>query len=1231
MTILPALPFRINYSPADSPLVSFYIPALKASVRYDRMAGFFSSSALAVAAEGVAHLIQNGGRMRLLVGADLSEEDVNAIQSGYDLRDRVSERLLDHFADPQDALMQQRFEVLAWMIANGTLEIKVVLPLDAKGTPLAASQCQEYFHAKGGVFEDAEGNQIAFTGSINESETAWLKNFETFMVYFSWDETKKYLAQIRIDFEQLWAGKTPDWIALDIPQAVKDRLLRYRPPRQPDRDPLEAGEEIREEPPQPTFGQEQRERVIFQFLRDAPHLVHAAGLGAATSAVSPWPHQTRVADSVIRRFPERVLLCNEVGLGKTIEAGLVLRQLVLTGRIKTCLILAPKSVVRQWQEELYEKFALRVPIYDGSRYWDLHDRPLPDPGGNPWTAFPILIAGSQLAKRKDRRDQLTSCAGWDLLLVDEAHHARRKDFKDRSSYRPNQLLSLIQDLSEREKFSGLILMTATPMQVHPLEVWDLLKLLGMGARWGADEENFLQFFAELQKSFDQIDWDFIFDMVADELNTGGTVDTDFSREAQTKLGPVKWDTLKELPYQKKPRTIVFPLLGSSAQPLIKELARRHTPIKRFVYRNTRELLKEYQRKGILKANVPARRPKLVHVDMRTEEFELYERIDEYISHFYQKYENEKHGLGFIMTVYRRRLTSSFYAIRCSLERRMAYLKGEIGLEKAFDDDDLEQDELTYDVGDEEKTLAHERFKGEIEYIKTFLKELRTLSEADSKLQRLKDELNEVFKQRNTVLVFTQYTDTMDYLRDQLKSVYGSEVACYSGRGGEVWNGISWVPTTKEFVKTEFKEGRIRILLCTESASEGLNLQTCGVLINYDMPWNPMRVEQRIGRIDRIGQLYQEVWISNYFYTETIEDTIYKRLSDRIAWFEVVVGALQPILMEVGEVTRRLAMLPEKERASQLESEIDMLEERLEQQSSVGLDLDTYTQSEENPVLEESPVTLSQLEKVLTSASTTAHLFRQHETIRDAYYLLIDNERYVVTFSPTCFDEHPDSALFMTYGNPLLERIFGLVPLPDLNQSGELLRCENVGEVMCRGWYTKQIDNPHPQEICTFYDLEKFLDVPIEASTSITQWEEEAERLFQGDLEVQKGQQLTIVHHRRKAVYLSELENAKRLLIKAAIVEIALGRQPEILETMVYPAAFTSEAVQGLQRHNYPWSGLVKLAFSPGLSPSESDEFFTRIRTSSRESLKSQFAKLTEIAKSCLWSLKKAKDIMESDN
>ncbi len=109
------------------------------------------------------------------------------------------------------------------------------------------------------------------------------------------------------------------------------------------------------------------------------------------------------------------------------------------------------------------------------------------------------------------------------------------------------------------------------------------------------------------------------------------------------------------------------------------MIKQHTPLRRLVFRNTRPLLREYVRQGLLNDNVPTRDPHLVWIPMRDEERGLYERIEEYITHFYQKYENERKGLGFVMTVYRRRLTSSFYAVQRSLERRLAFLRGQAGL------------------------------------------------------------------------------------------------------------------------------------------------------------------------------------------------------------------------------------------------------------------------------------------------------------------------------------------------------------------------------------------------------------------------------------------------------------------------------------------------------------------------------------------------------------------------
>src|SRR5690606_23594489 len=104
-----------------------------------------------------------------------------------------------------------------------------------------------------------------------------------------------------------------------------------------------------------------------------------------------------------------------------------------------------------------------------------------------------------------------------------------------------------------------------------------------------------------------------------------------------------------------------------------------------------------------------------------------------------------------------------------------------------------------------------------------------------------------------VLIFTGYTDTMEYLRDALASAFGAAVASYSGEGGAVRAGQAWIPASKEAVTAALRAGTIKVLVCTDAASEGLNLQAAGALVNFDLPWNPSKVEQRIGRVDRIGQ------------------------------------------------------------------------------------------------------------------------------------------------------------------------------------------------------------------------------------------------------------------------------------------------------------------------------------------------------------------------------------------
>jgi len=1218
--------FQIAYGPGDDRVNDFYVPALSASVRYDRSAGFFSSSALVIAAAGVARLIQNGGRMRLLVGAQLYEEDVKALLGGEDLAAIVGGRMEADLTDLADVIARKRLAALAWMVKEGTLELKVVLPTGRDGRPLPAALTRDYYHPKMGIFTDAQGDQVAFTGSVNESEQAWLHNYEMFDVYVSWNTNlRPFITQKNRYFERLWQGQEADWVALPVPAAVKQKLIRYAPDQAPTRDPMEVGEQEPAWEKPDKLSEEIRERIIFQFLRDAPNLPNADKLGQAVITIRPWPHQVKVADKVTGDFPHRYMLCDEVGLGKTIEAGLILKQLTLSGKVNRALILAPRSVCRQWQEELYEKFLMNVPLYDGGRYTDYFERELPTSANNPWNAFPVMIASSQLAKRKDRQPELNEAEPWDLLLVDEAHHARRKDFIS-GAYRRNSLLSLLlgstdstrlSGIARPEKARGLILMTATPMQLHPVEVWDLLSVLGVGGKWGASEDRFLTFFEELRKpDFDDINWPFVLSMVRDHLDQGGEIDSAFAEYAEHKVGAVTWEQIRSLPHSDKVY-ISIGQLSDIGRAVLKEFVRRHTPLGSYIFRNTRNLLRKYQEKGFLgKDKVPRRKPKNEWISMTVEERELYERIEEYISDFYKKYEAERKGLGFVMTVYRRRLTSSFYAIRESLKRRLSYLEGDptAGGLGGLTEEDYEQEELSNDVTDDLMSAQRELFKEEIAYVRDFLNALK-LIDTDSKVERLIQDLNDLLQRRETALVFTLYTDTMDFLREKLRQVYGSQVACYSGRGGEVWDGHGWRITTKEAVKNDFKDEKIKIMLCTESASEGLNLQTCGILINFDLAWNPMRVEQRIGRIDRIGQRYDYVWIRNYFYEDTVEAKVYQALEGRIHWFENVVGELQPILARVAQIIQTASLETGAQRAALLDREIEAIRREIDQHEVSSLNLDDYMAAEvAAPTALEVPVTPGQIQDIILGSKALRLYFQPHEVIPNAYRLRQGNEIFDVTFDGDLFDQHPDSLRLLSYQEELFTKLLNEIPVPEkADLPAQVIRLES-DEPRVIGYYLAVGEDVEP--VHNLAELLASLDLNPVAPTEASQIA--AREMLAVEIKKRRAKQDEAEARVKSNATSVMKERARQLLTQAAFLEMILASPGLLDDTQAVLFGFNAESIQELRKKGYPYAPMMRSVNTEDLSLSPTDPFYLKVKDESLaqnkrrlEAIKVQIGELIE--------------------
>ena len=830
--------WKLKYTPEDGDLVRvFYVPALQDAARYDRLTGYFDAGALALAARGVEGLVRNDGRMRLVVGGTPGREEINAIRKGETLRDRIQRRLAELPLAPPDADAAHALELLAWMVARGHLDVKVAVPCDANRRPVEGSAI---FHEKSAVIEDRAGYKIAWTGSLNETTAGWQRNWESINVYRSWGPEPERVDREERNFARLWADQSPRAIVLDVSDAARQDLLRFLPSELPARleekspSPDSPVESLTPETPAPPpLPPTDRRRLVWSFIRRAPSLpAGGAEVGAATAAIDPWAHQIRAFERLYTYWPPKLLIADEVGLGKTIQVGLLLRQAWLAGRAKRILILAPKAVLKQWQIELREKFNLNWPIYDEGKLVGYPSRAL---RGNHerkvdakrWHEEPMVLASSQLMRRKERAATLLEEAEpWDLVLLDEAHHARRRAAGSPQEGGPNALLKLMRALKARTQ--GLVLLTATPMQVHPIEVWDLLDLLGLPPEW--TETAFLDFFKEVRQPNPSTE---ALDRMARLFQAVERHHGEASRDAIQRLtGLSRLGTSASLRALRDEASIPRRRLETAERRAAVRVMLAQTPIRRLISRHTRELLRQYAAAGVLSTAIADRQVQDRFVALSDDERNLYEAVDDYVSTTYNRAAKaERSAVGFVMTIYRRRLASSFAALSATLaKRRHEVFESTVALEEDAPDDEA-LDEVP-DIDElralESQALAAEE-QGEIDGL---LRQITALP-PDSKLARLTETLDELVQDGyGQVMVFTQYTDTMDLLRGALRE-RGCRLLCFSGRGGEspVGNRDEWRVIDREQVKRRFRDGDADVLLCTDAAAEGLNFQFCGALVN----------------------------------------------------------------------------------------------------------------------------------------------------------------------------------------------------------------------------------------------------------------------------------------------------------------------------------------------------------------------------------------------------------------
>jgi superfamily II DNA or RNA helicase len=972
-------------SSLESLLEGFYKPALMDAVRYWRITGYFTSRSLLQVLDGVEQLVASSpdglghGQIRLITGVFLNEADINALSSGTTAEQVLTQHLTEHFPfhgvhPGTGSHAALGAELLAWLVQNGHLEIRVALPLHQG--QLAADG--SIFHAKEGVIEDRHGHRLAFTGSVNETPNGWTTNYESFNTYCSWQPGgEDYIDEIEASFLRLWDNQDQGARTFTLPDAVRQQLAIFQPVEGVPRRLKPFLNELPPAEPKPPVEDvpdlDERRRIVWSYVLQAAasHLPGAERVGEGTSAVTPWPHQQRAFQRLWQQWPPRLLIADEVGLGKTVQAGLLLRQAWLSGRARRMLVMAPASVLKQWQRELREKFGLDWPIYSGkSLDWQpSRFRPaglFRTVDRSSWSAEPCVLVSSHLMRRRDRHKELLEAEPYDLVVLDEAHHARTRRENSSSGgerLRPNTLMQLMQQLRQRTK--GLLLLTATPMQVNELEVWDLLALLGMPPEW--TEDAFEHFFAWVEKENpDEATLSYLAGLWRSNVLAFG--------EAPANAMP---ETLRKSPLRKRKALRALndtdPLsrrnLGIDIRQAALTLAKRWTPVQGLISRHSRTLLRAYKQQGSMDLAIGTR-----HVDDRflestPDERALYDAVEDFISTQYaQATGQKKSAVGFVMTIYRRRLASSVAALVSTLEKRMAGQQQQLEEDAAASEDDDITGELTLDLEGIQSAFQQVSVQGELDAIGVLLDQARPLVGHDSKGAEFLKAIDKLQAQGyKQVIVFSQYTDTVDALKALLIGAGRTSLMTFTGRGGELLQrGGEWKALNREATKRDFKQGKAEILLCTDAAAEGLNFQFCAALINYDMPWNPMRVEQRIGRIDRIGQTHEQMKIINLHLDGTVEADVYRALKGRIAMFEQVVGKLQPILAKASSSISQATLASRDQREKARASAVAAVEQEPEIK---GLDLDDVLQDLDAirdvvNALQPSPLTLADLEAIL---------------------------------------------------------------------------------------------------------------------------------------------------------------------------------------------------------------------------------------------------------------------------
>ncbi len=533
------------------------------------------------------------------------------------------------------------------------------------------------------------------------------------------------------------------------------------------------------------------------FLALEAHRIHLAYLfdpllAVTVAQVDPLPHQIEAVYHNILRNPRlRFLLADDPGAGKTIMAGLVLKELKYRGLVQRTLIVVPGHLREQWKRELKERFNEEFVTVERavmSAYW----------GRNIWQELSQVITSIDFAKQEDVLSALKE-ARWDLVIVDEAHKMAAYQYGGQVT--KTERYRLGEALSRGTSF--MLFLTATPHR--------------------GDPENFRLFL----------------DLLEPGLFAGQEV-------------PQEW-------------------LHSSDHPMF--------------LRRLKEDLRHYDGTPLF----PPRQIKTISYPLSEPERQLYNAVTNYVrQHYNRAMEKNKRNVAFAMLILQRRLASSVRAVRASLERRQRRLQEALQrwaefqrwLQTRIDEDEIEDAAEVERWQQENDLVEHLSGAESVEELRRELEELNRLVQLATQVERQAVETKlielhrvlEAERIRDTgekLLVFTESRETMEYLAERLRAWNFSVTTLHGGM------------TMDERIRAEHEfRHTSQVMVSTEAGGEGINLQFCALMVNYDIPWNPTRLEQRIGRIHRYGQR-KEVHVYNMVAEETIEGRILRKLSDKL--------------------------------------------------------------------------------------------------------------------------------------------------------------------------------------------------------------------------------------------------------------------------------------------------------------------------------------------------------------